>query len=172
MEDIKNIAYSNDDIYNKLKGDVKIIKYNDLQQYDNIDDAIGKTGNLVILYETKTNYGHWICIFKTINKNGKIMLSYFDPYGIPIDDQNDFTQKSLEKKPYLSKLIIKSPYNLIEYNEHQLQHFSKNISTCGPWCIARLKFKYLPLTRFYKLFKGNKHFTSDELVANYVMNYL
>lgn len=162
-----NVAYSNHDIKKKLNGKCEIITYDDLKNYSNVDQLLEKNGCVVILYETSKNYGHWICLFKTHDKKGKEIISFFDPYGFTVDDQLDYG--NIEYYPYLSKLLYESPYQ-IEYNEYPMQTFAKNISTCGPWCIARLIFKDLPLKDFHKLFKGNKNFTSDELVALFVLN--
>ena len=167
MDDLLNIAYSNNNIKKKLDGKCNIITYNDLSNYNNIDQVLGKFGCVVILYETSKNYGHWICLFKTHDKKGKEIISFFDPYGFTVDDKLDYG--NIEYYPMMSKLLYESPYQ-IEYNQYPMQTFSKNIATCGPWCIARIKFRKLPLNDFHKLFKGNKHFTSDELVAIYVKN--
>jgi hypothetical protein len=166
-------AYSNHEINEKLKGKYNIITYEELNKYKTIEDAIGINEGLVILYETKHNSGHWICIFTRYNKKGQKVLSFFDPYAYNIDDQLGYIDDRFKIEnntyyPYLSLLLYNSPLP-VEYNELPLQKFAKGINTCGPWVIARLKFRNLSIREFYNLFRGNKYFTSDELVALYAL---
>ena len=54
------------------KGNCTILLYEQLLKYDNIIDAIGKTGNLILLFPTvkdNQNTGHWIAILYNKERN-------------------------------------------------------------------------------------------------------
>lgn len=166
-------SLSNFDIKKMLKGKCNLISYDQLAKYKTIDEAMGKYGCLVILYETKEHYGHWTCVFKTHNSKGEEIISFFDSYALPVDKELDFIDDDFKiynnsYYPYLSKLLFESPLK-IEYNEHELQDFSTKISTCGRWVVARLIFRDLPLKKFVKLFSSDPYITSDELVTAFTM---
>ena len=66
-----NYSLSNEDItkfFNKYKIPVKIIKYSEIDNYKNIEKLFDKTNNIIILFETAKNTGHW-CILKRIKDN-------------------------------------------------------------------------------------------------------
>lgn len=164
----KGKALSNNDIKDQLKGQVKVISYDELSKYNNIDELLSPYDSVVILYETAKDFGHWVCLFKTVDKKGEEIVSFFDPYSLKPDDQLNFINTKFRKEnneyyPYLSDLLLNSPYP-IEYNEHPVQKLKDGTNTCGRWCIMRLRLKHLPLDEFYKLFKADKNFTSDDLV--------
>lgn len=130
-----------------------LMTVNDLKNYDNIDDVLGKYGAVILLYEMKKNYGHWVCLFK-ISDN---MLFFFDPYGLAPDEQLKFGKYS---KPYLSRLLEESKYGL-QYNPIDLQKYCKKISTCGKFVAFRLIFRNLDNKDFLSLFLDNKHYDPD-----------
>lgn len=171
IDQLKEKALSNFEIMDSIKHKGNMMTYEELVNFDNIDDALGKHGALVLLVETKNNSGHWICIFKTLsdNKKKEPIISFFDSYALPVDDQLHFVNMKYREEndmlyPYLSYLLYKSPYP-IEYNEHQFQELSPKINTCGRWVIMRLLLRDLPLKKFYKLFKSSKKINSDDLVT-------
>ena len=170
-----NKSLSNTDIKRKLGGQVRIMSYRDIYKYKDIDSMLGKYGAVALLYETKERYGHWVAIFKTFDpKSGEPIISFFDPYSIPVDHELDFIDDDFKIEnnvvyPYLSELLYKSPYQ-IEYNEHKLQKFKPGINTCGRWVIARLLFRNLPLDEFNELFASDNYITSDELVTIFTEN--
>lgn len=173
MNEILAHAYSNHEILKKLNGKCNILTYSELTNFPTIEEAMGKYECLVLLYETQHNSGHWTCLFTRYNKNGEKVISFFDPYSNNIDEQLDYIDGGFRLEnnsyyPYLSYLLYKTPLK-IEYNELPLQNFGKGINTCGPWVIARIKFRDLSVKEFYELFRGNKNFTSDEIVALYVL---
>jgi hypothetical protein len=159
------VPLSNGDIMRQLNNKVKIIKYEDLINYNNVDDVLGTWGAVIILVELKDNYGHWVLLFKTVDNK----IEYFDPYALRVDDALNFIniKYRLENNsyyPYLSYLLYNCPYP-IEYNHHKFQEFGNHISCCGRWCVERLKLRNLKLKDFYKLFKPLPDFTSDEIVT-------
>lgn len=171
IDTLKAKPLSNFEIMNALNHKINMLTYEELLNYDNIDDVLGKYGACVLLVETKDNNGHWVCMFKTTSddKKKEPIISFFDSYALPIDDQLNFVDSDYRKEnnmmyPYLSHLFYHSPYK-IEYNEHQFQKLSPKINTCGRWCIMRLLLKHLPLKKFHKLFKKGKNIDSDVLVT-------
>jgi hypothetical protein len=144
---------------------VNIITYPDLATYDNIDDLLEPYGNLVILYETKKGYGHWVALMKMDNNT----LEFFDPYGGKPDDQLKFIPEHFriennEYHTHLIYLLLKSRYK-ITYNEHKLQKFLEDINTCGRWVCLRILFKNMSLKDFNKMVRSFPDFTPDELVT-------
>lgn len=171
IDQLREKALSNFEIMDALKNKVNMVTYDELVNYDNIDQVLGKYGVCVLLIETKNNSGHWVCIYKTLtdNKKKEPMISFFDSYALPVDDQlhyvsTEFREDNNMMYPYLSYLLYNSPYP-IEYNHHQFQELSPKINTCGRWVIMRLLLRDLPLKKFHKLFKSSKKINSDDLVT-------
>jgi hypothetical protein len=165
-----DICYSNTDIYKKLDGKCDVKLYRELDKCNTLDDALGPNNAIVLLYEQKNNFGHWCCVFRNNN-----IVFFFDPYGVWPDDQLDEIDKKYRLKSgqayrQLSFLMAESPYQ-IDYNNHQLQSDHENINTCGRWCVARLKNRFLNSDQFYKLFgPGHENIDPDELVTEYTEN--
>lgn len=165
-------AYTTRDIKDKLDDCVNVITYEELNNYDDILDALYPFGNLVILYETdgtiENNVGHWVTVI--LGEEGDI--SVFDPYGFKIDEPNELLSKKvrlIENQDFNTLSLLLALSNLpVDYNEHELQEFKKGINTCGLWAIARIMNNHLTNDEFYELFKGDKEINPDELVYKYV----
>lgn len=173
IEKYENIALSNFDILKILDDKTNIILYPDLYQYRTLDECLQPYGSAIILFEAKPQYGHWVCVFKTINGE----IEFFNPYGGYPDDSlwyipYRFREVSHQLYPHLSYLLINSPYEL-SYNEFQFQKHGKNIKTCGRWCCARLLFRQLDLYEFKNLIdelKRKLHLSGDKIVTLLTMN--
>lgn len=157
------IALSNYDILQMINYKSNLMTYPELTKYDNLDEALGKYGALVLLYETKQNYGHWVCIFK-VNKN---TVEHFDSYGYKPDDElkfipNYFRKLNNEWYPHLTSLLYYSKYTVI-YNEYRLQKKKKGINTCGRWVVTRLNYRMIPQDVFANFFLEYKD--PDKLVT-------
>lgn len=162
----------------KLVPGVKILRYIDLQKYDNIDQIVPPQG-LILLYPSmegnkrNDDSGHWVCLFKQNNT-----MFYFDPYGTKIDqcliDFETLGSFREGQRFMLSQLLNDSPYS-VDFNNFQLQNGyvkgSKEIDTCGYWVVARLRSKQLSSDRFYDLFsrENNPDKDMDQLIVNFVM---
>jgi hypothetical protein len=157
----KSLTY--DDIVMICGYKPNLIKYGDIVNYNHIDDIL--TNNAcIILYETSNNRGHWCCIFKRRN-----IIEFFDPYGLPPDNQllfisNSFRVISDQKHPILSLLLIKSPYR-ISYNQYQYQQYSPKISTCGRHVGIRLLLSNLSNDQ-YHTFITLSPLTPDNYIYN------
>lgn len=170
MDELLSYAISDADIRN-ITGINNIIRYQDIKNFNNIDDLLKNNLVCFILFETKYNYGHWIVIFK--NKN---LIEFFDPYGLFIEKQKIFISEDEFKEPinYISILLKQSPYQ-ISYNEIKFQNIKdKSIGTCGKWCIIRYLNRNLGLYDFEKMIKTDSKFFNlsyDEFIA-YLFFYL
>lgn len=136
-------------------GKIKIILYSQLKNYNSINELLEPYDKVVILYYWKKYFGHWICIFKNVNGN----IEVFDSLGSWIDDtlytiDKEFRKQNNEDYKYLTKLLYDCNCE-VEYNDKQLQ--SNKTSTCGRWCVYRLKRDDLTIEEFQDLFKKNKN---------------
>ena len=142
-----------------------IVSYSDLENLSSINQLPLQEG-LILLYQLEDeNTGHWTSLFR--NSDG--LVEYFDPYGKKPDHWL-FKMKSYNNEyPYLTQLLLQEQKDTdqpVVYNEVAFQKNGSDISTCGRWCILRLKYKNLPLDMFQKCFGFNKiSLTSDELVS-------
>ena len=113
---------------------VNVIKYQDLDELDHIDELFSSAGCALLLYETQLNQGHWVCL---INQPDTII--FFDSYGLEPDNQLAFTNIQFRRLndmifPHLSGLLLDSP-KLIDYNDKRLQLMAPEIQTCGHWVV-------------------------------------
>ena len=169
IQRLLHIAMSDDDIRNQL-GDVRIVKYGDLDDYDSIDDVLSNHNMVVILVETMINNGHWICALKYGHT-----VEIFDSYGLPIDDGLRYINLRQRKRldelvPELSLLLDKCPYRVI-YNKKDLQKWDPDIKTCGRHVCLRLKMRNLNLPQYIKWITEQSkklNLSSDEVVCYYI----
>ncbi|MGZ7067616.1 MAG: hypothetical protein ACXVHT_04900 [Methanobacterium sp.] len=154
---------SDSDMKKLTKNQANIISYGDLSKYKSIDDynLLGKSGCLIILYETKENYGHWVCLFRDPNDKSGKTVEFFDSYAIPMDYElkliPEYYRKNSEQDfPHLSYLLSESKYTTIRINDVQLQNDKTSVSTCGRWVCVRILLRAIPLKDFIKLFTDQK----------------
>lgn len=157
---------SDQDIKRMLNDNVNVMKYSALTDYDNILDALSPSGNLVILYETAKNFGHWVCL--TLVKD---TIYFFDSYGLKIDDEflnidDSFKLKNKQDFRYLSFLLAMTPDNIyIDYNDYCFQGLEPDNANCGYWCVLRLLNRHLNAEQFIDLFKSDKRVKADEILG-------
>ena len=161
----EDIYLSDEDILRICDDKCKILLYSDLEHFHNIDSVLAPHGAAVILYQLEQNVGHWV----TIIKHGSKHLELFDPYGMRIDEELQFSQYNLrrhngKKVPHLTHLLQTSPYT-ISYNDVQLQEFKHHKNTCGRWCALRVRFRSESLDDFIDLFTKNEHYDGDFWVS-------
>lgn len=145
-------ALSSKDIMELIHHKANLLTYIELQNYNNINDVLGKYQAIVLLYETSMNFGHWVCVFK-VNEN---TIEHFDSYGLKPDDELKFVPEyfrivNYDEIPHLTYLLYNSNYKVI-YNEYQLQSKKKGVSTCGRWVSTRLNYRMIPQEKFSKFF--------------------
>ena len=175
MELIKKyekVALSDKQVLKIVNGRANIILYPDLIYYNDIDEILNPYGSCFLLFEIEPSYGHWCCIFKKENK-----LEFFNSYGGFPDDSlkyipDDFKDISNQNYPYLTRLLLKSNYD-IYYNQFKFQKSKSDITTCGRHCAFRLLFKDMKIEK-YKEFMDIlcKYFKldPDELVTFFTLN--
>ncbi len=160
---------SNDELYKLMNGNVKIIQYKELQNYNSLSELFKECKNILLLYTTKKNYGHWVCLFKN-----KDYIEFFDSYAMKPDEQREYIPQAFKKKddeqiPYLTWLLYKySKKYDINYNHHKFQSDNEKISTCGLHCCLRMINKDININDYYKLMKKaskNTNLNYDELVV-------
>lgn len=152
---------SENDIRKLLGGKVNVVRVLDLDKYNSVDELLYPFGQCVLLYESKLNYGHWVCITRYDNH-----LEFFDSYGSFPDSQierlpKSFAKESGQDRKILSNLLLKCDYTM-SYNEFPFQKHSNDVATCGKWVVLRCLLKDLILTEFRDLFFGKD---SDKLAS-------
>jgi hypothetical protein len=157
------VPLSNNDILN-IVGDCLILTYDQLTEYDNIDDILKINGICILLYQTRKGYGHWCAVIKRHN-----LIEFFDPIGIKPDDEllkvpRNMRQILGQSQPHLSYLLLSSPYD-IEYNNYKFQKNKKDVNTCGRHCAMRCLFKEYDIDEYHEMIKNIKGLTPDELVT-------
>lgn len=159
-----NKALSDNEISQELQHKARVVTYDQLANYNSIEELLHPWGRCVILYPTGQNVGHWTCVFYSRNNKGTRIIEFFDPYGISVDREFRMTRQS--SPHYLAKLLYKTRYD-IEYNDHRLQAFSRHVQTCGRHVINRLRNAMLPLDEYYKIFGPNNvtGLSADALVT-------
>lgn len=169
IDQIEKIPLSSQDIRDSMDEKVKVIRYGELSEYNNIDDLLYPYNNVAILYQTKPNYGHWTCIFKRKVKRGEKgyrrgtneEIEFFDPYGIMLDDELEFIPyqfrvESNQVNKYLTHLLMKSKYP-ININNIPFQQLKDGVNSCGRHVCLRMLLKNMSLKDYTKIFmSGNQ----------------
>ena len=54
----------------------------------------------------------------------------------------------------------------VEFNEYQLQSRENNITTCGRWCVNRLRFPEISIDEYHSIFKQSSNYiANDKLIC-------
>lgn len=151
---------SGKDLKYMLGDKVKIVLYDDLKNYNTLDELLQPYRQTIILYPLpgSEDVGHWCCVFEQVGNSNNI-VQYFDSFGCYPDDnisrvnkENAIEGKSLIDK-HLLKLMIESPHEDFHYNDCSFQNRDNPMSNCcGLWCVLRLKNNNLSCEQFEKLF--------------------
>lgn len=162
----ENVLFRTSDIERITEYKTNIIRYSDLESVNNIDDILHYDA-CVILYQKKSNSGHWISIFKAPWDNN--LLYFFDPYGYDIDEEIQYSDFQLSRHnnkvvPHLTRLIQMSKYK-IQSNNIQYQLFDKHINTCGRWASHRLLHRNLNPKQYYNYMYKNTQYNPDFWVS-------
>lgn len=167
IEQSENIDLSGEDLHRIVDGKARIIKYDDLQHFNSIDEVLGKYGAVIILYETSQNFGHWVCLFRI----GERKLEFFDPYGLKLDEElkvaPEFNMREHhgELVAHLTALVELCEDCVVVSNTTQLQKVLRHTNTCGRWVGMRLRFRDVSLSNFITLMTKNKHYDGDFWVS-------
>tara|TARA_R110002073_G_scaffold320989_1_gene496846 strand:- start:1928 stop:2443 length:516 start_codon:yes stop_codon:yes gene_type:complete len=157
IRDAENVDLSADDIKTICKGQVEIVVYHNLSQYQSLQEVLGQYGAVILLYETKQNFGHWTAL---IDQGDHI--EFFDSYGFKPDEELNYA--TYDNTPYLSNLIKTSSKPIIP-NLSKLQAQKEDVNTCGRWTSMRVRLRNIPLHKFVELMKNNQKYTGDFWVS-------
>ncbi len=166
----RTIAYplSIEEMNTLMGGRAMIITYPELDEYESIDEVLGPNGMAILLYLVDDNVGHYACIFR----RSKNRLEFFDSYGIYLDDELEFVSdiendRLGQEMPFLKRLIKRSKYNEIVWNDVALQERVAGVNTCGRHCAFRMFKKSLTHDNFIKIFRQamEKGVDPDQLVT-------
>jgi hypothetical protein len=139
LEELKETPMDDGEIKSILPN-VKIIKYSELKNYNNINQLLPKVkDHIIILFENSPNNGHWTALLRP-HKNE---IEFFDSYGNNDVDILNWIPKRDNinlgvSEPYLRNLLKKSGYKCY-YNTTQYQSKNSDIASCGRHCAFRIK---------------------------------
>jgi hypothetical protein len=128
----------------RLAPSARIMKYSGLARFRHLPPL-----PLILLYETKPNFGHWVCVVRTPEG-----IEHFDSYGIVPDNELRWVPRRLARrtgqdvKRLMGMLYRESAERgvPINYSAHRLQ--GRDTSTCGRWCALRIALSHLPSNVF------------------------
>ena len=154
----ESIDLSGKDIMDICKNNTEIVPYHELKAYNSIEDLLQAQGSVILLYELRANFGHWVCLYYDKNKT----LNFFDSYGMKPDEELKYASYNLtEGRPYLTLLLEKYKGKFI-YNDKRLQVFKNHVNTCGRWVAIRIltkdKYTMKEFQDLFKTFKNNGDF--------------
>jgi hypothetical protein len=152
IEELEKKPLSDADLRRMLGKDrarCKVILYNELQKYTNMDELLPNEGQCVIVLlqiETPgaTPVGHWICML-----NHGSHYEHFDSYGLDPDEELGLTHE----QPYLTN-IIKNTNKRVGTSSYRLQAKKEAVNTCGRWAVTRVKHAELENPEFVKLIRA------------------
>jgi hypothetical protein len=151
---------------------VPVIEYGDLDDYNTVDDACGRTGMFLLFFQTAAQgTGHWSLVLK----NGTGQWEYYDSYGMPMDAARAILPAALavrldEARPQLSDLFKRSGIDpsTVALNSTPDQRLARNIATCGDHSALRASWKRLGASQYQAVLTAQcarQHVTPDQLVA-------
>ena len=170
IKDSEKIDLTGADINAITHGEAHIMSYDELHKYDTIDQVFGNKDAIILLYQTRQNYGHWVCLIRQSNDH----LSFFDSYGFKLDQELKYADYNLRihegvTVPHLTHLIQQSNYQ-VSSNTRKLQSFAKDVNTCGRFSALRVRLRHLTNDQFDRLFLNQKE-TPDYLVSSLTIIY-
>lgn len=149
IKNAETIDLSADNIDEINKNNSNIIVYHNLSQYHNFKSMFGNKECVILLYETKQNFGHWVCILEFPS-----YYEFFDSYGFQPDEELNYAR--YDNVAYLTELM-KTADKPIRTNKKRLQTFADEVNTCGRWVATRTRLNNIELPQFNSLFTGNSN---------------
>lgn len=130
---------SEDDFTRNFGVDVKnkIMKYSDLENYNNIDELIpDKDDFRILLLESQPRVGHWCCLIRKGDT-----LEFFDSYGKTHKGELRYIPKMINKMlnqetDYLTRIMVSSKNPI--FSTLKLQNNNPDVCTCGRHVISRI----------------------------------
>jgi hypothetical protein len=165
--DSEQYSISGADLKRITDNKANIISYEHLENVNHLSQILHPHGAVIILYETKENFGHWVCLLE--DEKEPSHLEFFDPYGLTIDEELKFSDLHLRQHqgkitPHLTALVNAGGYK-VESNKTQLQKFLHEVNSCGRWVGMRIRLRDRSLKDFVKLMTKNKEYDGDFWVS-------
>jgi len=164
IKDAEKIPLSGSQLRDLTNGKSNIMRYEELMEYDNIEDVLEPHGAVILLYQTEDrDFGHWAALFKDPNR--KDVLIFYDSLGIGLDEELKFSkynQKNMDGRivKHLTDLIANSNYR-VDNNKVRLQENIKDVSTCGRYAGLRVLLRHLSNRQYNHMLKNNEHYKPD-----------
>jgi len=157
--------WSDKNIKTLCSGKVNVMTVKQAVQTGDIDAVLGPHGAAAILFETSTNYGHWIALIR-VNDN---TVEWFDSYGLYPNEEltmipKGFASRTHQDAPYLAYMLRDGGYTNLLFNEEPLQSSGRRVSTCGRWTAVRIAMKHISLKRFVDTFTGQTLSPDDYVI--------
>jgi hypothetical protein len=162
MDEPQYVPLTDSDIRRILNENVKIIKYSELDKYNNILSLLPNPFDyVIILVERTLDNGHWVLLLRLKNK-----LFFFDPYGERPDKMLKYSSKQTRRilnmeYPHLTRLLNNSLDQFkVYFSSFPYQKSDKEIQTCGRHLISVIKYfkqfqKHNPSLKSYKKYMDN-----------------
>ena len=160
INNAEQIDLSKTNILEITKNACDVVVYHNLGNYDTIQDLLGEKGAVILLYEMKRDFGHWVALFYT--NDSRTEVEFFDSYGFAPDEELNYAK--YDNQPFLKEMIDNSKLKFI-YNKSKLQVFKEDINTCGRWTAVRIAMRNTPLQQFTSLFKNSGSKNGDWFVS-------
>ena len=156
IKNSENYSLSDSDLLNLTDNKVKVITYQELENYDTINQVLEPHDAVIILYQQTKNVGHWASIIKQKNT-----IEIFDSLGVGLDHELEFSDYNKRRHggtpiPHLTNLLNESNYE-VQVNLRQIQNDGSHINTCGRWAGLRVRFRDVPMKKFIDMFKNSKN---------------
>jgi len=165
ISNAEEIDLNKDNILQITNNGCDVVVYHNLSNYNSIQDLLGDKGAVILLYETKQNFGHWVALFYT--DDSRQQVEFFDSYGFAPDQELNYAK--YDDQPLLTELMDKSNLKFI-HNKIRLQTYAEDMNTCGRWTACRIKMRNMPLQQFVSLLKNKGRYGGDWMVS--AMTYL
>lgn len=168
----------------------KIMKYNELNNYNTIEELLPKNKSFaIILYENQPNKGHWTTIMRYKDKNRGDTIEFFD--SLADNGEPDAPLKWVTKRenkmlgqghPILTDLLNKTNkpviYNKLKFQSEGNKKDGNIINTCGRHCLLRLitmlgnNYNLEQYQQFMKEVKEESKNTYDEIVSHLINDFM
>lgn len=154
----ESVDLSGEQVSKITNGKANIMSYGDLGGFNNIDMVFGNFHCLIVLYEIRKNFGHWVLLIRRSKLNE---IEFFDPYGLDVDAELNYNNNYYRDEGSHLKYLLKiSGYN-IKVNKYQFQQYKEQVNTCGRHTALRCKMSHLSLDQYKKFLFNNKEKTPD-----------
>ena len=165
MNEEINKSLSAREVLNLLDNKANFVQYSDIHKIPSIDVLLGPHRKCVLLYQTSRNYGHYVAVWENNN-----IIFFSDSYGGIVDSQLKYVPYDMKdglnsNHNYLIRLMYNSGMK-VQFNQYKLQSREPDVSTCGRWCVNRLRFPEISIDDYHDIFKqSSKYIDNDELIV-------